>query len=423
MSSMSKGLRRGAAFILLALSGSLLTAPTSSASGLFTLNDIYNNSSVMTVQLELSDPSVASLGVDPKKYVPATVRFLVGDKDSGVINIGTHIKGTTSVEPLTGKPSMKIKFDYKSLSKQRFLGLKNMTLNAMQQDGTKLHEFGAYKLFNAMGVASSKTGWARLYINGEDKGLYINLETIDDIFLSKRFTDNTNHLYEGVALRDIKPGSADGDKNSGAFMADQGWKKVPNKADIQQLITALATKKDNIWWKNLGTYTDRTRLINQMATENFLGAWDAYSGPVINNYYIRSNAEGKFTMIPWGSDQTFGENRATPATGDMYTFSMLAPEVGFPWVQQAFHKKRLPRGVIYTRCIAYAPCKTAYLQALKAVSAKATAIKLVDAMKAAARLTSSLRTNVNAVDTANAYKFVADQQARVAKLLKSNNIK
>ena len=417
MSSKSKGLRRGAALIILAIAGSLMSVPQSNAAGLFTLTDFYNNTSIVTVQLELSDASVASLDLEPKKYTPATVRFMVGDKDSGIINIGTHLKGTTSLEKLSGKPSFKIKFDYKSLSKQRFLGLKNMTLNAMQQDGSKLHEFGSYRLFNAMGVPASKTGWARLYINGEDKGLYINVETVDDIFIGKRFKDVTNHLYEGIAFRDIKAGSANGDKNSGSFLVDQGWKKVPNKQDLQTLINALGSTKDATWWKNLGIYMDRPKLINQMAVENFLGAWDAYSGPIINNYYIRSNGSGKFTMIPWGMDQTFGENRATPDTKDMFVFSMLSAKVGFPW-----NKTKISRGAIYVRCIAYAPCKTEYLKALKAVSAKATSIKLVDSMKAAARLTSSLR-NANANATANAYKFVADQQVRVTKLLRTNNIK
>jgi spore coat protein CotH len=407
MALKSKGVQRGLALILVALTGGLLTAPSSNAASPFTFADVYNNSSIMTVQLELSDTAVASLNLEPKKYTPATVRFLLGDKDSGIINIGTRLKGSTSLEKLSGKPSMKIKFDYKTLSKQRFLGLKNMTLNSMQQDGSKLHEFGAYRLFNAMGVPASKTGWARLYINGEDKGLYINVENVDDIFISKRLKDVTNHLYEGTAFQDIKAGSAGGDKNSGAFTVDEGWKKVPNKQDLQTLINALSTNKDATWWKNLGTYTDRPRLITQMAVENFLGAWDAYSGPVINNYFIRSNGAGKFTMIPWGMDQTFGENRATSDSKDMFVFSMLSSKVSYPW-----SRTKLSRGVIYMRCIAYSPCKTEYLKALKAVSAKATSIKLVASMKAAASLTSSLR-NANPNATANAYKFVADQQARV----------
>jgi spore coat protein CotH len=299
-----------------------------------------------------------------------------------------------------------------------------MTLNAMQQDGSKLHEFGAYALFNAMGLPASKTGWARVYINGVDKGLYLNVETIDDIFISKRFKDNTQHLYEGVALKDFKPGNADGDKNSGSFLVDEGWKKVPNKNDLNTMINALNTSDNAKWWARLNTYWNRAELINHMAVENFLGHWDGYSGPIINNYFVRSNAAGKFSMIPWGLDQTFGENRNPKLKGLTYSFSMLAPKVGFPWISEMPGKpKTMDRGLLYQRCIAYTTCKVAYLKALKAVSAKATSMKLVSKMKAAAALTKDLRTGLVAAVTTNTYQFVTNQQAAVTKLLKANGIK
>ncbi|MEY4323584.1 MAG: hypothetical protein RL410_1365, partial [Actinomycetota bacterium] len=288
---------------------------------------------------------------------------------------------------------------------------------------SKLHEFGAYALFNAMGEPASKTGWARVYINGVDKGLYLNVETIDDIFLSKRFTDNTQHLYEGIAFNDFKVGNADGDKNSGHFLVDEGWKKIPNKNDLNTMINALNVTDNAKWWSRLNTYWNRTELINHMAIENFLGHWDGYSGPIINNYFIRSNAAGKFVMIPWGLDQTFGENRNVKRKGLTFSFSMLAAKVAFPWSGEFGFAATMPRGQFYTRCIAYSPCKITYLKALKTVSAKATSMKLVDKMKAAAKLTSSLRVGLNAAVTTNTYKFVALQQTAVAKLLKANKIK
>jgi spore coat protein CotH len=67
--------------------------------------------------------------------------------------------------------------------------MKRLTLNAMTQDTSKIHEYGAYALFNAMGVPASKTGWARVYVNGVDRGLYLNVEQPDEVFASKRFKD------------------------------------------------------------------------------------------------------------------------------------------------------------------------------------------------------------------------------------------
>lgn len=417
MAGVAKVVRAGLVVLALLLAS---LAPARAAT-FFKQADFYSATGVIKVELMVPAPSLSSLAVDPKKFTDARVRFTSGSKDSGWINVGLRLKGTTSIEPITGRPSLKVKFNFKS--KQQFLGLKGMTLNAMQQDGAKIHEFGTYLLARSMDVPAPRTGWANVVVNGVDKGLYVNVETIDDIFLARNFKDNTNHLYEGIALKDFKPGNADGKRTTGSFTVDEGWKLIPNKNELATLITALNVPDNAQWWKNFGTYMDRPRMINLMAIENFIGHWDSYSGPIINNYYVRSNAQGKFTMIPWGADQSFGENRATPDPLDLYSFSMVARQVGFPWVQQAFKTDKLPRGLIFMRCMSYKPCKVAYLKALKAVSAKVTSIKLVSKMKSAVTATKKFRTASTNKVTAKTYEFIAAQQTRVSKLMKANGIK
>ena len=145
-------------------------------------------------------------------------------------HIGLKLKGSTSLDKLSGRPSFKIKFNWSNLKGQRFLGLKHMTLNAMTQDNSMLHEVSAYRLYNAMGVPAPKTGFARVYVNGTLKALYVNVESYDDIMLSKRFNDVTQHLYEGVAFKDFKLGNDNGGNDSGSFPTREGWSMVPNKA-------------------------------------------------------------------------------------------------------------------------------------------------------------------------------------------------
>jgi len=119
--------------------------------------------------------------------------------------VGLRLKGSTSLEKLAGHPSFKVKFNWSSLKGQRFLGLKRMTLNAMTQDTSLIHEASAYRLYNQMGVPAPRTGYARLFINGTLKGVYVNIETPDDIFLSTKFTDPTQHLYEASPFRTFSP--------------------------------------------------------------------------------------------------------------------------------------------------------------------------------------------------------------------------
>jgi hypothetical protein len=377
-----KGLSRVlVAGLAIVLGPLLLLSPAQAATGLKS-TDIYNPLKILRIDLDLPAETVASLneGSTVRKYVPGTITMSVDGRSSGAQKMDIRLKGTTSISTLNETPSFKVKFPA-GPSGTGYLGFRRLTLNALIQDTSKIHEFGAYALFNAMGVPASKTGWANVYVNGQNRGLYVSVEQPDHNFVAKRFKDITQHIYEGVALKDFKKGNADGDSATGAFLADYGWKVTPNKNDLDALLKTVDDWDSARWYKALPKVMDRSALIKLFAVENFLGHWDGYTGPNINNYFIRSNTQGKFTMIPWGTDQTFGENRQTEILGDSFNFPMLSYTSTHPW-----QKRESTRGSLYTNCISYNPCRNEYLKELKAVSAMATKIKLADQMKSAAKL-------------------------------------
>lgn len=402
-----------------------LFAPTAASAISLTQADLFNPARINTIELSIPDASAASLNSSStaKNYVAATFKFTSNGLSIGPIDVGIRLKGSTSLERLSGRPSFKVAFNWKLLKGNRFLGLKNLTLNAMTQDGSKLHEYGAYRLFNLMGVPAPRTGWSELRTNGSSRGLYLSLESVDDIFLNSKFRDVTQHLYEGVALNDLKPGNANGGENDGDYLVKEGWAARQDKADLQRLINAANYSSGSAWWTKLGTVMDRTALLKMLAVENFIGHWDGYSGPLQNNHFLRSNILGKFTMLPWGTDQTFGENRATRELLDDYFMPLDKPAAGFPWVQQAFKKDTMPRGMLFTKCLAYKTCKVAYLNQLKAVSAKVTSAKFVTSMKSAATTISSYSAADVKAEQVRMQSWIVKQQSRVKSVLKANGIR
>lgn len=415
---------RFTAFVFILASFLIPTAPANAAA----LNQaaLFNPAVVNVIELNVPDASHTALSNSStaKQYTAASFTFRSGGQSIGPIQTGIRLKGSTSLEMIDAHPSFKIAFNWKLLKGNRFLGLKNLTLNAMTQDGSKLHEFGAYKLFNLMGVPASRTGWAELKINGVSKGLYISIESVDDIFLATRYRDITQHLYEGIALNDLKPGNNDGAELTGHYPVKEGWKgPAKNKNDLGKLISAANYSSGAKWWAKLGTVTDRNELLGMFAVENFLGHWDGYSGPLQNNHFLRSSQQNKFTMIPWGTDQTFGENRQTSALLDDYFMPLDKPTAGFPWVQQAFHKDSMPRGLLFSKCLAYTVCKTAYLQKLKAVAAKITSAKFVAALKSASTLIANYSPQDVKDEQNRVQQWVGKQQARVTAVLKANKIR
>ena len=390
------------------------------------LTDIYSVAKITEVYLEVPTASETSLNTwsTLKKYVTAKVKFVQGELESDQITIGLRLKGSTSLQPLKQKPSMRIQFNWgDALKGQRFLGLKNMTLHSLTQDNSLVHELGAYKLYNAMGVVAPSTGWAEVFVNGKSKGVYLNVETPDDILLSKRFKDPTQHLYEGQAFADLKPGNDSGGESDGKFTVDEGWATTPNKADLTALIEAANVEAPKAWWDGLAKRIDRTSMVKMFAVDNFLGHWDGYSGPIINNYFLRSNSKSVFTFLPWGADQTFGENRQTAELLDTYTFAMDKPDVGYPWIKLSHKTETIDRGILFRKCLAYKPCQTLYLQQLKATSAKATAIKLPNLMANAGKVVDFLSNDNNRAEQKRNSAFIAAQHKAVAALLKQYKIK
>jgi spore coat protein CotH len=418
---------------VLSICASLLVAQPAAASSQ-SLSQFYNSNQIFRVDLTIGQDSIDHLNSPDnnvvKQYTGAQVLFTTQDgQQSPNISIGLRLKGSTSLERLDARPSFKIKFNWSSLKGQRFLGLKRMTLNAMTQDTSMIHEASAYRLYNLMGVVAPRTGYAKLYINGTFKGLYLNVETPDEIMLSTRFSDPTKHLYEGQAFKDFRSGNDDGDANWGAFTVDVGWSSTPNKSDLSEAIRAatmpvVSTKTGVAWFKAVSQRFDVSKLVMQFAVENFTGNWDSYSGSIVNNYFARSNENGKLTLMPWGADQTFGENRKTQKLLDDYFFKVDTASIGFPWMQD-FDPTRtsLPRGILFQKCLRYAPCKSLYLNDLKAVTKKAIASKQASYMRDTARLIADY-SNSGAVNEQNrSVAWLTKQITRIRAVLTKNKIR
>jgi hypothetical protein len=97
--------------------------------------------------------------------------------------------------------------------------------------------------------------------------------------------------------------------------------------------------------------TDLQQMTLEWATEMYVGHWDGYTANN-NNFYLHSDATGKFRMFPWGTDQTWG------GLQDLYV------EDG--WGQS----------IMVSKCLSYAPCRAMYTDSLTYVWFKAQDIGL-----------------------------------------------
>jgi spore coat protein CotH len=276
---------------------------------------MYDPSAVDVIELTLSKESEETLEKEPtENYVKGTLTLretggVPGTEGPPVIDameVGIRLKGNEggSFRKLKdGKAAFKIKCNF--VKGKKCLGLKKMTLNNMVQDPSMVHETLAYSAFRAAGVPASRTGYAYVRVNGQDFGLYLNLETLDEVSLGRLFDSpfeaKTQHLYEGEEGHDVTPGEAP------EFEIDEG---EADRADLEALIEAVNGTGSGSWSTRVSPYADLAEMTEMWAVEKYIDHWDGYSGhaePLLrpNNYYLYSEPSGRFQMLPWGADQTW----------------------------------------------------------------------------------------------------------------------
>jgi spore coat protein CotH len=215
----------------------------------------------------------------------------------------------------------------------------------MVQDPTMLHEAVGYQVYEAAGVPVPRTSYVRLTVNGQDYGLYLNVETTDSLFLEHRFGNSKGILYEGSYGADLREGS------EGRFQLHEG--SDPGHAQLTALIHAVHASGDGVFYGDTAQ-VDTKEFLAMMAAAALLDDWDNYYAA--NNYriYWNPNAQ-RWSFIPTGIDQTFG-GYATSVYG--------------------------AAGVLFMRCLGSERCRTEYAATVRDVADRFEQLGLASKMDA-----------------------------------------
>lgn len=111
--------------------------------------------------------------------------------------------------------SFKIEFDHYDSTKS-YHGLDKLCLNNIVQDNTYMKDYICYLMMNEFGADSPLCSFVYITVNGEDWGLYLAVEGIEDSFLQRNYGNDYGELY--------KPDSQSmvgGRGNDGNFQMDE----------------------------------------------------------------------------------------------------------------------------------------------------------------------------------------------------------
>ena len=182
---------------------------------------LFDTSAVHTLDIVMDDWDAFLETCAGEEYADCTV---VIDGET-YANVAIRAKGNTSLTQVENygndRYSFKIEFDHYD-SGLTYHGLDKLSLNNIIQDNTYLKDYLTYQMMGWFGVAAPLCSYVYITVNGEDWGLYLAVEGVEESFLERNYGSDYGELY--------KPDSIDmggGRGNGGGFDMDD-WQPAEN---------------------------------------------------------------------------------------------------------------------------------------------------------------------------------------------------
>lgn len=294
--------------------GNVSPVPEDDADAFFHADHIHDAS------IEVDPEQLALIDSDPsaEQYIQAELSLdgeslgLVGLRYKG--SAGAFLAPCTAATfpgmmtgPKVGKCSMKVDFDRVD-SARRFHGLKKLNLHAMGRDPSMLREQLGYGLFREVGIATPRTTYVRVVVNGELEGLFLGVEQIDGRFTHSRFTEGG----DGNLYKEVWPSVPDESRLRAALETNEG----PDTSVRSMLSFARAIQLDPkaaLDWLDQD-YMQRYIAVDRLIlNDDGVFRWycfaafgvDLGGGWNHNYYWYESPVGNRVWLIPWDLDLSF----------------------------------------------------------------------------------------------------------------------
>lgn len=156
---------------------------------------IFDTSRVHSIDIVMDDWESFIETCENEEYSSCTV-VIDGEKYA---NIGIRAKGNTSLSQVkqmdSERYSFKLEFDQYDSSKS-YYGLDKLCLNNLIQDNTMMKDYLVYQMMADFGVDSPLCSYTYITVNGEDWGLYLAVEGVEDAFLERNYGSDAGELYK-----------------------------------------------------------------------------------------------------------------------------------------------------------------------------------------------------------------------------------
>lgn len=158
---------------------------------------LFDQFEVMEIDITIDQGEWEDILENPTKEEYKTCDIAVNGKNYS--NVAIRTKGNTSLSQVASSESdrysFKVEFDHYD-SGTSLEGLDKLVLNNIFSDASYLKEYISYDIFNYLGVAVPYYSFAHITVNGEEWGLYLALEAVEDSFVHRVYNTADGQLYK-----------------------------------------------------------------------------------------------------------------------------------------------------------------------------------------------------------------------------------
>ena len=289
---------------------------------------LFDRKVVHRIDVRLTDGDWTDLLSNPTDKTKYTAEIVIDGEVFSNVTFST--KGYSSLyfvaygEEESRRYSFKVNFGNPEEGRT-YYGLDKLNLNNLFCDNTWMKDLISYDLFRDAGVEAPLVSYVWLTINGNDQGLYMAVEEIEEGYL--------NRVYQGEGvIYSVEGGKAPGtvtpemvayvrengfsgsSESHGADLVYSG-ENLSNYTDIvdhaetsahirdhRQVVAAIRALSGT---RNNGSSFDVDEIIRFFAAHNYLLNFDSYTGSQLNNLMLHEK-DGVVSVIPWDYNLAFG---------------------------------------------------------------------------------------------------------------------
>lgn len=183
---------------------------------------LFDTSTVHTIDIVMDDWEGFLEGCTDEEYVLCD---LVIDNEA-YKNVAIRAKGNTSLTQVANygndRYSFKIEFDHYDSTKS-YYGLDKLSLNNIIQDNTYMKDYLSYQMMGYFGVDASLCSYVYITVNGEDRGLHLAVEGVEEAFLQRNYGSDYGELYKPDSQ------SMGGGRGNGGQFNMEDWQQDQNQ--------------------------------------------------------------------------------------------------------------------------------------------------------------------------------------------------